>query len=62
MGARLRFRSDGKGVGLLVALGRTDPKNRRACCLRLGISANSDVCVGGLGVYALFGVFKVRAE
>ena len=62
MGARLRFRSDGKGVRLLVALGRTDLKNKRAWCLCLGIFANSDVCVGSLGVYALFGVFKVRAK
>jgi hypothetical protein len=62
VGARLRFGSDGRGVGLPVALGRTDPKNRRACCSCLGISANGDVCVGGSRVYALFGVFKVRAK
>ena len=62
VGARLRFRSDGRGVGLPIALRRIDLKNGRAYYSCLGISANSDVYMGGSRVYALFSVFKVRAE
>jgi hypothetical protein len=62
VGARLRFRSDGRGVRLPIALGRTDLKNRRAYYSCLGISADGNIYVGGSGVYALFSVFKVRAE
>jgi hypothetical protein len=62
IGARLRFRSNGRGVGLPIALRWIDLKNRRVYYSCLGISADSDMCVGGSGVYALFSVFKVRAK
>jgi hypothetical protein len=62
VGARLRFGSNGRGVGLFVALGQTDPKNGRACCLYLGIFANSDMYIGSLRVYTNFSVSKVYAK